>query len=947
MAPIEHPAIVAQTLVSAGSRLISILAITLLLLLLLCAPLSARTLSRYALLLQDPPAAASRSVVRIGMGPEVATARETLRKKQTALRADLLRRNFHVTGASQILINAIYVAADPSRLAELSRLPGVRRIAFLPPLHPALDHAEQLIDTPAAWAVFGGMSSSGLGVKIAVIDSGIDQTHPAFQDPLLTPPSGYPLCQPEDCAFTNNKVIVARSYIRQQAAGSPPDPAVDSRPDDYSPRDHQGHGTAVAMVIAGETNTGPGDTITGLAPKAFLGSYKVFGSPGVNDDASEDAVIQALEDAVTDGMDIANLSLGGPPLTGALDSGAACGEDPGVPCDTLSQAIESATTMGMLVVAAAGNQGGTGLFYPALASVSTPAIAPSAIAVAATTNSHVWIANPTGFTSVDVTGFNTVASFSSRGPAIGTAAIKPEIAAPGANLFLAAQNYDPGGDLYSPLRYTISNGTSFSSPMVAGSGALVKQIHPDWQPWQIKSALVNTATQDITDNGQAAGVPAVGAGKLNSANALAANITVNPATASFGVIQKLPATLPLQVRNNGSRVANLQVAVQPVNAAISVEPSTLTIAPGDTATLQVSLTGSMPPAGSYQGFIVLQGDAVTLHIPYLYLISDGVPNNLIKLLGDGDFGAAGREVPDGMLAFEVIDRYGLPLPDVPVSFGVSLGGGQIVSPDPATNQYGIATAQAITGTSQTTNVFTGTAAGMTAQFVDTGVPQPAISDNGVVNAASYQLGPGIAPGSYVSIFGSNLSTSVSGETTVNLPVSIRNVSVSFDVPEANLSVPGHLIFVTPQQVNVQVPWELQGRHSVQMKVSIENASGAVSTVPVADYSPGIFTTAIPNPAIRGQTITLYGTGFGPVNHPPASGDPAPDSTSTTLVVPVATIGVRFAAVPATVQFCGLAPGYAGLYQLNITIPADVQPGLQPLIVSINGIAANAVLLPVQ
>ena len=121
------------------------------------------------------------------------------------------------------------------------------------------------------------------------------------------------------------------------------------------------------MVIGGETNTGPGDTITGLAPKAFLGNYKIFGSPGVNDGASEDAVIQALEDAVTDGMDIANLSLGGPALTGALDSGAACDEDPGVPCDPLSQAVENATSLGMLVVVAAGNAGGAGLRFPALA----------------------------------------------------------------------------------------------------------------------------------------------------------------------------------------------------------------------------------------------------------------------------------------------------------------------------------------------------------------------------------------------------------------------------------------------------------------------------------------------------------------------------------------------------------------------------------------------------
>jgi uncharacterized protein (TIGR03437 family) len=939
---------------------------TILVILLCFFPLSARTLSRYALLLDEPPAAKSKSVVRMRMGPEVAAAAHALRQKQDNLRAELLRRKFQVTGATQLLVNAIYVAAEPSRLAELKRMPGVRRVAFLPPVHLALDHAEQLVDTAGAWTFLGGMSNAGLGVKVAVIDTGIDQTHPAFQDPSLTVPEGFPLCQPQDCGFTTNKVIVARSYIRQAGAGTDPtNPAADSRPDDFSPRDHQGHGTAVAMIIAGVTNTGPGDTITGFAPKAFLGSYKIFGSPGVNDSASNDVVILALEDAVKDGMDIANMSLGGPALTGALDTGAACGEDPGVPCDTLSQAVENATSLGVLVVAAAGNDGSTGPYKPTLGSVESPGIAPSAIAVGSTTNSHLWQRGPSGYTATNTTIYNTVSYFSSRGPAQGTAAIKPDIAAVGDNLFLPTQDYDPSGDLYSPTRYTISQGTSFSAPMVAGSAALVKQVNPRWQPLQIKSALMTTATQDITDAGQTASVTAVGAGKVNTANSVMAMLTVNPQAASFGIVQSLPISQAFQVLNNGPNSLNLTISVQPrsmdPNATVSLDPASQSIAPGQTASLIVSLTGTMPTPGSYEGFIVLQGDAVTLRIPYLYLVSDGVPNNLIPLLGLSGTGLAGGDVPDGELAFEIIDQYGIPVPNVPVSFAVKQGGGSIANPDAATNTYGIATAEGVMGPATTTNQFIATAAGMTLQFFDNGVLQPVIADNGVVNAASFVTGPGIAPGSYISIFGSNLSLGPGGEGTANLPVSIQSVSVSFDVPAANLSVAGHLIYVNPQQVNVQVPWELSGQTSVQMKVSIESASGAVFTAPVSDYSPGVFTyvsgdqtfataqdatfapVTVANPAIRGQIVTLYGTGFGPVNNAPASGDPAPDSSSTTLVTPLVTMG----GVPARVVFSGLAPGYAGLYQINVVIPTDVQSGLLPVTISANGVAANPVLMPVQ
>jgi uncharacterized protein (TIGR03437 family) len=919
---------------------------------LLSAPLMARTLSRYALVLQDPPAAAARSVVRLGMGPEVSAASRVLGDKQNALRAELLRRGLHVTGASQVLVNAVYVAADPSRLADLSHLPGVRRVQFLPPLHRSLDHAEQLVNTAGAWNLLGGVSNAGRGVKIAVIDSGIDQTHPAFQDASLTPPAGFPLCQADDCAFTNNKVIVARSYIRQAGAGSnPDDPAADSRPDDFSPRDHQGHGTAVAMIIAGVTNTGPGDTITGFAPKAYLGNYRVFGSPGVNDDVSEDVVISALEDAVKDGMDVANLSLGGPALTGALDSGTACGEDPGVPCDTLSQAVENATSLGMLVVCAGGNSGGSGPYNPTLGSAESPGIAPSAIAVAATSNSHIW----SGFSSIEVTNYNQVANFSSRGPALGTAAIKPEIAAVGTSLYLTAQNYDPAGDLYNPSRYTISNGTSFSSPMVAGSAALVKQQNPTWQPWQIKSALVNTATQDLTDAGHAASVVAVGAGKLNTGNALSATVTVSPQTASFGVVHALPAGQPFQVQNNGTASINLQLAMQAntmdTHSAIGLDHPTLTIAPGQSGKFTATLDGTMPAAGSYEGFIVLQGNAVTLRIPYLYLVSDGQPNNLIPLLGYGGTGLVGQDVPDGMLAFEVIDQFGLPVPNVPVSFAVSFGGGQIAKADPVTNSYGIATAEGITGPSELNNLFIGSAGGMHVQFNDTAVQQPVISPNGVVNAASFQVGQGVAPGSYVSIFGANLSLIAGSGTTTHLPLAIQEVSVSFDVPAANLSAPGHITYVSPQQVNVQVPWELRGQSSARMKVSIGSASGAVYTVPIADYSPGVFSATSAtyqpltanHPATRGQPVIVFGTGFGPVNHTPASGDPALDSSSTTLATPLVSVG----GVAARVDFSGLAPGYAGLYQINLTIPADAPTGTQPLVVSVNGVAANTELLPIQ
>ena len=88
--------------------------------------------------------------------------------------------------------------------------------------------------------------NAGAGVRIAIIDTGIDHTHPAFDDSGLQYPAGFPKCQESrgDCAFVNRKVIVARSYVNMLVGSDP----VETRPDDLSPRDRVGHGTAVAMI---------------------------------------------------------------------------------------------------------------------------------------------------------------------------------------------------------------------------------------------------------------------------------------------------------------------------------------------------------------------------------------------------------------------------------------------------------------------------------------------------------------------------------------------------------------------------------------------------------------------------------------------------------------------------------------------------------------------------
>src|SRR5579871_250290 len=286
--------------------------------------------NRYTLLLEDPPVAA-RFTSRAEMASAAAVQyRNQIETRQRAVLAELASRNIRVTGRVSTLINAIFVIAPASRLSELQALPGVAAVRPMRRFQALLNRATNLMHAPAAWAALGGNGNAGKGMKIAIIDTGIDQTHPAFQDSSLAVPTGFPKCttgHPEDCAFTNSKVIVARSYVRQLAGFTSknpvtqpddtsvaPDPKT-SQPDDYSPRDRVGHGTATASAAAANQNGGV-VSFTGMAPKAYLGNYKIFGSPNVNDSPSDDVMIKAIDDAVSEGMNFPSLSVGALALTG-------------------------------------------------------------------------------------------------------------------------------------------------------------------------------------------------------------------------------------------------------------------------------------------------------------------------------------------------------------------------------------------------------------------------------------------------------------------------------------------------------------------------------------------------------------------------------------------------------------------------------------------------------
>jgi uncharacterized protein (TIGR03437 family) len=235
--------------------------------------------------------------------------------------------------------------------------------------------------------------------------------------------------------------------------------------------------------------------------------------------------------------------------------------------------------------------------------------------------------------------------------------------------------------------------------------------------------------------------------------------------------------------------------------------------------------------------------------------------------------------------------------------------------------------------------------------------RPGFSATAVVNAASYRPGPageppGLTPGSLHSIFGSDLAVGTGAAQTLPLPLALEGTVLRIN----GLAAP--LLYVSPGQVNFQVPFELSGPAA---EIVIGTPAGLSETVTVAvrAVDPGVFfdtstgAAAVLNadntlvseiPARRGEAIQIFATGLGAVEPAGRTGVAAAAvPRSLTLGSPRVTIGGEEAAV----SFSGLAPLFAGLYQINAAVPAGLAPGRHPLRVDIGDVPGNEVLIDVR
>ena len=342
-------------------------------------------------------------------------------------------------------LNGMAITTKRWVVEEIKKLPYVKSVYEDKEVRAYDNISNHVIGADSVWAKFG---LTGKNIKIGILDTGIDYLHPDLGGGI----------------GPSFKVLGGYDFINN----------------DNDPIDDNGHGTHVAGIAAAN-----GTSLKGVAPDASLYAFKVLDNTG---SGLTSVVIAGIERALdpdqdtntNDAVNIISMSLGGP----------------GDPDDPVSQAVDNATSAGVISVIAAGNSG------PSYKTIGSPGNARTALTVGATDNNDV------------------IADFSSRGPSNNIFGIKPDILAPGVGI----NSTKMGGG------YISYNGTSMATPHVSGAAALILELHPDWTPAMIKSVLMVTA-KDIGKD-----IWTQGNGRLDVYSAAKANTFISPASLSFGFV---------------------------------------------------------------------------------------------------------------------------------------------------------------------------------------------------------------------------------------------------------------------------------------------------------------------------------------------------------------------------------------------------------------------------
>jgi len=645
--------------------------------------------------------------------------------------------NAKVTSEYDISLNAVAVQLNGTSVDTIKSAPMVQSLEYNALYHPVLSESHKIIHADGAWAAAGGRSNAGAGIKIGDIDTGIDETHPFFDPTGFSYPPGFPKCDAADsathnpdhnCEHVTPKVIVAKVFYNKAAV---------SGLDALAIGDHGSHTAGIAAGVTGKVATVRGVAIndmSGIAPGAWLGNYNVF--PNDIPNARSEDILNAVEAAIADGMDVLNLSLGG----------GYHGNN-----DLLAIGLDNAVEGGVVVAVAAGNSG------PGSNTVESPGRARNIITVGASTNQHFVgqpftypaggghtvgaavgdfeplpaasfnlfdtasdgcasvpagasgklalinrgtctfsqkVANAKQAGAIGVVVVNNVAGdpiamgrtlgfdddlpavmigrqegaalrasgattasavavfqefvtgnkdilagFSSQGPTNVDFAVKPDLTSVGVNV-LSSISCVGAATCTGDDAWAFFSGTSMATPHIAGSAAVLLNLHPDWSPAQVKSALVNRADRVIKDaitGTHDVGPTAQGAGRENLTVAANATTWLDPVSVSFGKVtvgHPTSNTITLYNPTGSAQTFSISVTKFTPDAVLSVYgagtlsagdariivPASVTVPANGSTTLTVTVNA--PKADTAQGWINLNGPGSNdLHFAYYAHVS--------------------------------------------------------------------------------------------------------------------------------------------------------------------------------------------------------------------------------------------------------------------------------------------------------------------------------------
>ena len=618
-----------------------------------------------------------------------------LANERASYRAFLAQRvpGAQVVAEYDTVLNGFAIKLNGASLASLANNPKVKAVDASWLYRPTMNVSVDVINAAALWTGPAGQAGAGAGIDVGIIDTGIREDHPFFA------------CKGD---------IPHKVYAAGQG-GHGPDIVFN-------------HGTHVAGTVAGCVTDlsvvdpdGPvQDSISGVAPGANLHDYNVFpgfggGFVAFDGSAFSHDIALAVEDAVNDGMEVINLSLGGS-IQGKHDF--------------LAEAINAAAAAGVVPAVAAGNSG------PGVSTVESPGNAFGALTAGATTNPHyvgvsvstpfgdfgaavgdfdpfaedpvtdadfvswgatdtacagsspddpdavegavvliargtctfaekvasaatagaigVVVYNNTGGdpiamggegdlpavmvsqedgatikaglpSTVSIDGNNPVevlttnadimAGFSSRGPARFTENIKPDVTAPGVNVYSSVFDETSG-----ELGWAMFQGTSMATPHVAGAAALLLAQNSSLTPADVKSLLGNNAEREVWADvvgGTLAGLMDRGGGRIDLARAGTATTTFDPMSLSFGISngnRPVNETITVTVRNLSASAKTLTLSESDPNLSLST--TSVPLPASGTATFSVSISTRGPAAA--EGDVTISDGTTTHLIPFWY-----------------------------------------------------------------------------------------------------------------------------------------------------------------------------------------------------------------------------------------------------------------------------------------------------------------------------------------